>query len=43
MEGSMYEVGTPPPHDLGTLHGLVDCNTHTDEVTCILSGQNGKI
>ena len=28
-EGSTSEVGTPPPHDSDTLHGLVASNTHT--------------
>ena len=29
MEGSISEVGTPPPHNLDIPHGLVESITHT--------------
>ena len=29
MEGSLSEVGNPPPHNLDTLHGTVSGYTHT--------------
>ena len=28
MEGSLYEFGTPPPHNLDITHALVDGYTH---------------
>ena len=32
----MSEVGTPSPHNLDTLHGMVASNTHTHTHTIIL-------
>ena len=29
MEGSLYEVGTPSPHNSDIIHGPVDNSTHT--------------